>query len=47
MTKSWYLQRSKKLVKRIENVVLLKVIGTLELLAALTMFYFFIRMYQR
>jgi hypothetical protein len=28
-------------MKRIENVVLLKVIGTCELLAALAMFYFF------
>lgn len=28
-------------MKRIENVVLLKVIGTFELLAALAMFYFF------
>ncbi len=27
--------------KRIENIVLLKVIGTCELLAALAMFYFF------
>ena len=28
-------------MKRIENIVLLKVIGTCELLAALAMFYFF------
>lgn len=29
------------IMKRIENVVLLKVIGTCELIAALAMFYFF------
>jgi len=29
------------MVKRIENVVLLKVIGTAELLVAIAMFYFF------
>lgn len=30
-----------KMVKRTENVVLLKVIGSCELIAALAMFYFF------
>ena len=30
-----------KMVKRIENIVLLKVIGSFELAAALLMFYFF------
>jgi hypothetical protein len=34
-------QRRDDLMKRIENVVLLKVIGTIELLAAIAMFYFF------
>lgn len=34
-------KNGEKMVKRTENVVLLKVIGTFELIVAIAMFYFF------